>query len=150
MINDIIVIELQYQWNVQVRDGLLLCCRYDRDIYIHYHDYDWFVLLLDDCHLQCHYGRKVDANGAELCECLKDSEERLNQGDVDTESTSASSEEKEDVKFVTNVEQDVNDVTSRCPEVKCSRLCPHGFQVHPHISWTLIYHLLMYCIFNCY
>jgi len=83
----------------------------------------------DDCHLQCHYGRKVDANGAELCECLKDSEERLNQGDVDTESTSASSEEKEDVKFVTNVEQDVNDVTSRCPEVKCSRLCPHGFQV---------------------
>jgi len=86
----------------------------------------------DDCHLQCHHGRKLDANGTELCECIKEKDAD------DAQTTSTDSQEKEDGKYAATIDNDINDINdindvndipSRCPEVPCSRICPRGFQV---------------------
>jgi len=95
-------------------------------------------MVLDDCHLQCHHGRKLDVNGTELCECIKEKDA------TDVETLSTNSQEKENGDFLGVIDNDfndindindiddvndVNDVPSRCPEVPCSRICPRGFQV---------------------
>lgn len=85
-------------------------------------------ILLDDCHLQCHHGRKLDANGAELCECIKEE-------DADDFGTTLTGIQEKEVATIDNnlndisYVNDINQVPSVCPEVPCSRICPRGFQV---------------------
>ena len=74
------------------------------------------IITADDCHLQCNFGRKLDSNGSELCECFKVPD----QGHF--------AELEHDVEQDNYVTAADNEALS-CPKVPCSRMCPHGFQV---------------------
>ena len=87
--------------------------------------------MIDDCHIQCHYGRAVDSSGRELCECRKvpDEDFRDLQVTIQTKVT-----ERDGAEGVDGQEMDGDFVTAganeaiSCPRVPCKRMCPHGFQ----------------------
>ena len=89
------------------------------------------LLMIDDCHIQCHYGRAVDSSGRELCECRKvpDEDFRDLQVTIQTKVT-----ERDGAEGVDGQEMDGDFVTAganeaiSCPRVPCKRMCPHGFQ----------------------
>lgn len=87
------------------------------------------VCVIDDCHLQCLYGRAVDSSGRELCECRKVPDEDFRDLQVTIQTKVIDRAEgvdgqEADGDFVTaGANEAIN-----CPRVPCKRMCAHGFQ----------------------
>ena len=88
-------------------------------------------VLIDDCHLQCLYGRAVDSSGRELCECRKvpdedfrDLQVTIQTKVIDRDGGEGVDGQESDGDFVTaGANEAIN-----CPRVPCKRMCAHGFQ----------------------
>jgi Antistasin family len=80
--------------------------------------------IADDCHLQCHHGRVIDASGRELCECRRVPEREFHNLRV-TSDDGDGDDEDDGRGYVTAAGNEA----LNCPKVPCTRMCPHGFQV---------------------
>lgn len=84
----------------------------------------------DDCHLQCLYGRAVDPNGRELCECRKvpdedfrDLQVTIQTKVIDQDGDGVDGQETDGDFVMAGANEAIN-----CPKVACKRMCAHGFQ----------------------
>ena len=80
--------------------------------------------MADDCHLQCHHGRVIDASGRELCECRRVPEREFHHLRVTSDDDDADDDD-DGRGYVTAAGNEA----LNCPKVPCTRMCPHGFQV---------------------
>ena len=87
-----------------------------------------FALNPDDCPLQCHNGRQVDAAGRELCQCRQ-----IASDDFDNFRHTAKA--NEDIDILSNPSSSgylalSDNEAIHCPKFHCSRICTHGFQLN--------------------